>query len=80
MFLLIITIPLLSCQTLQKSVNLEWTQFPDPINENGEYIVTFDKETESVKMPLWYWKKITKYVIDTETNISILKDRESVVK
>lgn len=38
---------------------------PDPI-VNGESVVTYDEETGVVSMPLWYWKKMTEYVIDTQ--------------
>lgn len=62
---------LTSCQTTQK-VELEWTLFPSPI-VNGENVVKFDLETKTVSMPLWYWKQITNYVIDTETNIEIIE-------
>lgn len=49
----------------QKTVEL-YTQFPNPYDENGNQIVTF--EDGYVKMPLWYWLKICDYVIDTEAN------------
>lgn len=73
MIMMIFLTQLISCQTLPKEiVDLEWTLFPDP-NINGESVVTYDDTTKTVKMPLWYWKNITEYVVDTETNIEILE-------
>lgn len=65
MTLVILIILLMSCQSL-KNDNLEWSVFPDPTD-----VVTYNGEF--VQMPLWYWLKITDYVIDTERNIEILK-------
>lgn len=63
----------MSCQTLPKEfTDLEWTLFPDP-NVNGECVVEYLENLKKVQMPLWYWKKITEYVIDTEANIEILE-------
>jgi hypothetical protein len=28
--------------------------------------VTYDEETDSVSMPLWYWQKIAEYKIDVD--------------
>jgi hypothetical protein len=28
--------------------------------------VTFDEETETVSMPLWYWEKVAEYKIDVD--------------
>lgn len=70
---MISTILLMSCQTLPTEyINLEWTLFPDP-NVEGVCVVTYNDETKKVEMPLWFWKKITEYVIDTEANIEILE-------
>lgn len=65
------TILLTFCKSTQKNsteINppqIE-THFPNPYDENGSAIVSLDGET--VSMPLWYWLKITEYVIDVETN------------
>lgn len=65
------TILLTFCKSTQKNsteINppqIE-THFPNPYDENGNAIVSLDGET--VSMPLWYWLKITEYVIDVETN------------
>lgn len=59
------------CKSTQKNsteikpIQIE-THFPSPFDENGNAIVSLDGET--VTMPLWYWLKITEYVIDVETN------------
>lgn len=64
-----------SCKSTQtenqtKPVQIE-THFPNPYDENGNAIVTINGEV--VSMPLWYWLKITEYVIDVETNEELRK-------
>ena len=75
MILLILTTLLISCKTLPNTVvnpiQIE-TEFPSPYDENGKAIVTFENDG-NVKMPLWYWLKITEYVIDVETNLELSK-------
>lgn len=72
---LVLTIALTSCKSTQKVQNVQpiqiETHFPAPYDENGNAIVQFDGET--VTMPLWYWLKITEYVIDVETNKELQK-------
>lgn len=71
--LMILMLVLTSCisQTKSESKGIQLkTEFPDPIDENGNYIVTLDNDGY-VKMPLWYWIKITDYVIDVQTNIEL---------
>lgn len=70
MILLISTLLLISCTTLQRN---ETAVVPDPFY-NGEYVVRFDKDTETVSMPFWYWKKIVRYIIDTQTVKNVNKD------
>lgn len=53
-----------------KPVQIE-THFPSPYDENGNAIVTINNDV--VSMPLWYWLKITEYVIDVETNEELRK-------
>jgi hypothetical protein len=43
---------------------LEFPRFPDPFGADGEAIPVL--EGEEVTLPLWYWKKITEYVVDVE--------------
>lgn len=63
----------MSCKSTQQKVNQEQkpiqieTEFPQPFDENGKAIVTLENN-ETVTMPLWYWLKITEYVIDVEAN------------
>ena len=56
-------------KTESKGIQLK-TEFPDPIDENGNYIVTLDTDGY-VKMPLWYWLKITEFAIDVQTNVEL---------
>ncbi len=53
----------MSC-TSSPTVEPTGAQIPDPIVD-GESVVTIDEETEIVSMPLWYWKKIVRFMIDT---------------
>ena len=67
----------LSCTTTPKksesnTSNITFPTFPDPIDSNGASVVTYDDKTQTVSMPLWYWKKITRYSIDTEYAIDAL--------
>ena len=72
---IISTIALTSCRTSQitavEPVQIE-THFPPPYDENGNSVVLFD-DGNTVKMPLWYWLKITEYAIDTESNKELTK-------
>ena len=72
--LIISTIALTSCRTSQitavEPLQID-THFPPPYDENGDSIVSFDDDN-TVKMPLWYWLKITEYAIDTESNRLLL--------
>lgn len=73
---MILTMVLISCQTLPKEkIEIEWSTFPDPI-EDGISVVVYDEENDKVTMPFTYWQKIVKYVIDTEKNIEILENLE----
>ncbi|MDR1253132.1 MAG: hypothetical protein LBK62_13380 [Treponema sp.] len=38
--------------------------FPDPIGGDGKVIPVLDGET--VKLPLWYWIRITEYVVEVQ--------------
>ena len=53
-------------QTKTKVVDLRlsFPVFPDPVGVEGTVIPV--REGELVKIPLWYWIKITEYVIEVE--------------
>ena len=61
--LLILMLVSVSCMTSQKTSNT--AVVPDPI-VNGESVVVYDESTDTISMPLWYWKKIVRYIIDTQ--------------
>lgn len=42
-------------------------EFPNPYDENGKPVVTLENDS-FVRMPLWYWLKITEFAVDVETN------------
>lgn len=68
---------LTSCKTLRseekKTIQIE-AQFPSPYDENGNQIVIL--EDDIVKMPLWYWLKITEFAVDVETNLKLQELKE----
>jgi hypothetical protein len=37
-------------------------EFPDPVGEDGSAVPAL--EGDRVTVPLWYWLKITEYVVD----------------
>lgn len=41
--------------------------------KDGVPVVSFDIETDIVSMPMWYWKQLTNYMIETEAAIERLK-------
>lgn len=67
----------MSCKTLRpeekKTIQIE-AQFPSPYDENGNQIVIL--EDDVVKMPLWYWLKITEFAVDVETNLKLQELKE----
>lgn len=69
---------LTSCKTLQPEEKKEVIQieasFPPPYDENGNQIVIL--EDDIVKMPLWYWLKITEFAVDVETNLKLQELKE----
>lgn len=73
----ILTAALMSCKTLpeekKEAIQIE-AVFPSPYDENGSQIVTLEGDT--VKMPLWYWLKITEFAVDVETNLKLQELKE----
>lgn len=79
------TLLLVSCTTVPKKTNSEldlaFPRFPDPVQEDGTTIVVYDVESDSVSMPLWYWKKITRYVLFVDETEKIYDSyKESVLE
>lgn len=61
-----------SCTTIRIDASeFDWETFPDPI-QNGKSVVMYDENTDTVSMPLEYWKQIMNYVVCTESNISLI--------
>lgn len=71
---LIFVIVLTSCRTVPKESSLNWSSFPSPYDAEGVAVVTYN-DNDTVTMPMWYWRKIVNYVVDTETNIKILESK-----
>lgn len=75
--ILVSLIPLMCCKSTRNAENPSakpiqiQTAFPRPYDEDGNAVVMLDGDT--VSMPLWYWLKITDYVIDTEANKALLE-------
>lgn len=55
---------LTSCTTSQhvNTIN-DFLPPPDPIGEDGNPVVVYDEETDTVKMPYSYWRKIVTFII-----------------
>ena len=51
--------------------NVPYVVVPDPIQKDGTSAVILDEETETVSMPMWYWRKIVNYIIDTQAALKI---------
>lgn len=61
---------LTSCRTLKiteaRPIQIK-AEFPNPYDDNGKPVVTLENDG-FVRMPLWYWLKITEFAVDVETN------------
>ena len=62
---LILTLLLISCTTTKQPEIKTAVVFPDPVQSDGTCVVKYDASTDTVSMPLWYWKKIVRYAVDT---------------
>jgi hypothetical protein len=67
--LLLILLTALTCSTAPQGIRtadpaLDFPVFPDPLGPDGRPVPVL--EGEAVKIPLWYWLKITEYVVDAE--------------
>lgn len=67
-----------SCKSCTKKANpglnsLYFPPFPSPIDEDGNAIPEYEKETDSVKVPYSYWKKIIEYAANTEAAVQALE-------
>lgn len=59
----------LSCTSTRQKENrivYERPTVPDPYEEGGVGLVKYNPDTDEVRMPLWYWKKLVRYIIDAE--------------
>ena len=74
--LMILTTPLLSCRSLPERENIiNRPIVPDSVS-NGVSVVSFDENTDMVSMPLWYWKKIVRYIASSEAAFDTLEISE----
>ena len=55
----------------KRSGSVPYVVVPDPIQKDGTSAVIFDAETDTVSMPMWYWRKIVNYIIDTQAALKI---------
>lgn len=72
--LAILMLASISCITTrsEKSDSVPFVASPDPLDSEGNSVVTFDAQTDTVIVPLWYWKKLVEYVQDTQDIQSII--------
>lgn len=62
--LTVLTLALISCTTSRNvDITNDFLPPPDPLDESGKSVVEYDKETDTVKMPYSYWRKIVTFVI-----------------
>ena len=53
-------------------------EFPSPYDDEGNPVVLLQTDG-TVAMPLWYWLRITEYVIDVEANKELQElDNENI--
>lgn len=59
-----LTLVLTSCMTshIVDTTN-DFLPPPDPIGEDGKSVVEYDEETDTVKMPYSYWRKVVTFII-----------------
>jgi hypothetical protein len=67
--LLLILLTASACSTAPQGIRtadpaLDFPAFPDPLGPDGRPVPAL--EGDAVKIPLWYWLKITEYVVDAE--------------
>lgn len=61
-----LTLLTMSCVTRTKieyvyeDYDVVFPQFPEPVS------VSFNEETETVSMPLWYWEKVAEYKVEVD--------------
>lgn len=62
--LIVLALALTSCTTSQlvNTAN-DFLPPPDPIGEDGKSVVEYDEETDTVKMPYSYWRKVVTFII-----------------
>ena len=66
--LTICTLWLTSCTTTRTVENKAAPKYypPDPYTADGSLVWTYDKETDTVTMPWWYWQKVYNYIVNTQ--------------
>jgi hypothetical protein len=67
--MLLILIAVSACSTTPAETSLppialSFPEFPDPLDSAGKSIPVL--EEGEVRMPLWYWLRITEYAVDVE--------------
>lgn len=77
----ILSAALTSCRTSQgaavKPMQIT-AEFPSPYDDEGNPVVLLQTDG-TVAMPLWYWLRITEYVIDVEANKELQElDNENI--
>ena len=68
-----------SCITSAQKAKQETTlnaiyipSFPDPLDKDGNNIVTFSDDYTQVIMPYWYWLQITNYAVNVENAAQVI--------
>ena len=72
----ILTILSMSCRSLPEPTSaIARPTVPSPI-VNGESVAAYDDATDRVSVPLWYWKKLIRYIAGAEAAFDTLECAE----
>jgi hypothetical protein len=79
--ILLILLQVSTCSTtpVKNEVNgpaLSFPLFPDPLDQEGKPIPI--QEGKNIIVPLWYWIKITEYVIEVEKTREIYNSWQEI--
>lgn len=67
----------MSCATKQPAENrpFERPEVPDPYDQDGELVVAYNPDKETVELKKFYWFKVVRYMIDAEAALDIAEGK-----
>lgn len=76
---LILTLACSSCMSTRQKRNepivYERPDVPDPYDQEGWPLVIYNEATDQVSTPLFFWKKLMRYVIDAESAFDTIDEQ-----